>query len=145
MRNPPPQQNAATTPAFRGPACSSQRPHTAADEPRKGAPKYLSATDPAAAWSNKHGPGRFGYETNYLVDTAYGVIVDVEATPARLSQEIVAAKAMLGRAERVLGHAPHRMAADQSYGTGPFLAWLLERKIEPTSPCSSARARPRAS
>jgi len=67
----------------------------AADEPRKGAPKYLSATDPAAAWSNKHGPGRFGYETNYLVDTAYGVIVDVEATPARLSQEIVAAKAML--------------------------------------------------
>jgi transposase len=107
----------------------------AADEPRKGAPKYLSATDPAAAWSNKHGPGRFGYETNYhLVDTAYGVIVDVEATPARLSQEIVAAKAMLGRAERVLGRAPHRMAADQSYGTGPFLAWLLERKIEPYIP-----------
>ena len=35
MRKPPPQQNAATTPAFRGPACSSQRPHIAADEPRK--------------------------------------------------------------------------------------------------------------
>ena len=34
MRKPPPQQNAATTPAFRGPACSSQRPNTAADEPR---------------------------------------------------------------------------------------------------------------
>ena len=31
---PPAQQNAATTPALRGPACSSQRPNTAADEPR---------------------------------------------------------------------------------------------------------------
>ena len=34
-RKPPPQQNAATTPALRGPACSSQRPKTAAEEPRK--------------------------------------------------------------------------------------------------------------
>ena len=34
IRNPPPQQKAATTPAFRGPACSSQRPNTAAEEPR---------------------------------------------------------------------------------------------------------------
>ena len=30
------------------------------------------------------GPGRFSYETNHLVDTDHGVIVDVEATPARL-------------------------------------------------------------
>lgn len=106
----------------------------AADEPRKGTPKYLSPTDPTAAWSTKNGPGRFGYETNYLVDTAHGVIVAVEATPARLSQEIVAAKAMLERAGQVLGHAPSRIAADQSYGTAPFLAWLLERKIEPYIP-----------
>src|ERR1051325_6960679 len=34
MRKPPPQQNAATTPAFRGPSRSAQRPNTAADEPR---------------------------------------------------------------------------------------------------------------
>src|SRR5690242_14455548 len=34
IMNPPPQQNAATTPALRGPACSSQRPKMAADEPR---------------------------------------------------------------------------------------------------------------
>ena len=50
------------------------------------------------------------------MDTAHGVIIDVEATPASLSQEIVAAKQMLGRAE-YLGHAPQRIAADQSYGT----------------------------
>ncbi len=34
MRNPPPQQNAATTPAFLGPSRSSQAPKRAADEPR---------------------------------------------------------------------------------------------------------------
>jgi hypothetical protein len=68
------------------------------------------------------------------VDTAHGVIVDGEATPARLSQEIIAATQMLERTERILGHAPQRIAADQSYGTEPFLAWLLEREIEPYIP-----------
>ncbi len=77
------------------------------DEPRHEAPKYLSPTDPAAAWSIKHGVGVFAYETNLLVDTAHGIIVDVEATPARLSQEIVAAKAMLARAEAAFGFAPY--------------------------------------
>ncbi|MEM9761961.1 MAG: transposase, partial [Pseudomonadota bacterium] len=64
-----------------------------ADAPREGPrhkpPKAISETDPQAAWSLKDGPGRFSYETNYLVDDAHGIIVDVEATPARLSQEIV--------------------------------------------------------
>ena len=54
------------------------------DEPRYEAPKYLSPTDPAVAWSIKHGVGMFAYETNLLVDTAHGIIVDVEATPVRL-------------------------------------------------------------
>jgi hypothetical protein len=35
MKKPPPQQNAATTPARRGPTRSSHRPKTAAEEPRK--------------------------------------------------------------------------------------------------------------
>src|SRR5438093_1617053 len=35
IMKPPPQQKAATTPAFRGPACSSHRPKTAAEDPRK--------------------------------------------------------------------------------------------------------------
>src|SRR3954471_1258269 len=35
MKNPSPQQQAATTPLFRGPACSSHRPKTAAERPRK--------------------------------------------------------------------------------------------------------------
>jgi len=104
------------------------------DEPRHEAPKYLSPTDPAAAWSIKHGVGVFAFETNLLVDTAHGIIVDVEATPARFSQEIVAAKAMLVRAAGTFGFAPSCLGADKSYGTRPFLAWLLARGVDPHVP-----------
>ncbi len=104
------------------------------DEPQHDAPKHLSPSDPAAAWSIKHGTGVFAYETNLLVDTAHGVIVDVEATPARLSQEIVAAKAMLERTEETFGFEPDCLAADKSYGTGPFLSWLLARSTVPHIP-----------
>lgn len=76
-------------------------------------PKYISETDPQAAWSLKDGPGRFLCETNYLVDDLNGVIMDVEATPARLSQEIVAAKAMLGRSKGY-GFTPKSLAADKA-------------------------------
>jgi len=76
------------------------------DEPRHGAPKHISPTDRAEAWSTKHGVGVFAYETNLLIDTAHGIIVDVDATPARLSQEIVAAKTMLERARTVFGFTP---------------------------------------
>jgi len=51
--------------------------------PKKKPPKYISETDPDAAWSLKDSPGRFSYETNYLIDTDHGIIMDVEATPAR--------------------------------------------------------------
>ena len=70
--------------------------------PQHKPPKYISETDPQAAWSLKDGPGRFSYEVNYLADDKHAIIMDVEATPARLSQEIVAAKAMLERCPRML-------------------------------------------
>ena len=100
--------------------------------PRHKPPKYISETDPQAAWSLKDGPGRFSYEVNYLADDKHAIIVDVAATPARLSQEIVAAKEMLDR--QVSGFSPSSIAADKSYGTGPFLSWLLERSITPYIP-----------
>lgn len=102
--------------------------------PQHKAPKYLSETDPQSAWSIKDGPGRFSYETNYLIDTDHGIIMDVEATPARLSQEIVAAKKMLTRTAERHAFRPDALAADKSYGTGPFLAWLLKRDIAPHVP-----------
>ena len=102
--------------------------------PKKKPPKYISETDPEAAWSLKDGPGRFSYETNYLIDTDHGIIMDVEATPARLSQEIIAAKTMLERSAERHDFHPDRIAADGSYGTGTFLAWLLNRDITPHVP-----------
>lgn len=102
--------------------------------PKHKPPKTISETDPQAAWSLKDGPGRFSYETNYLIDDAHGIIVDVEATPARLSQEIVAAKTMLARSADRFGFRPNSLAADKSYGTGPFLAWLIGRKTAPHVP-----------
>jgi len=86
--------------------------------------RYLSPTDPAAAWNVKEGRGKFGYFNNYLIDTDHAVIVDVEATPARLSQEIIATKTMLERVEEAHHLRPERLAADKAYGTGPFLGWL---------------------
>src|SRR3984893_2347104 len=100
----------------------------------EGGAKYLSPTDPAAAWNTKKGRGRFGYFTNYMIEPPHAVIVDVEATPARLAQEIKASKAMLDRVEEKHGIRPHRLAADKAYGTGPFLAWLSERNITPHIP-----------
>jgi Transposase DDE domain len=100
----------------------------------EGGAKYLSPTDPAAAWNTKEGRGRFGYFTNYMIDTAHAVIIDVEATPARMAQEIKATKAMLHRVEEKHGIRPQRLAADKAYGTGPFLAWLSERNITPHIP-----------
>ena len=99
-----------------------------------GEARYLSPTDPAAAWNGKEGRGKFGYFNNYLIDTEHAVIVDVEATPARLSQEIVATKAMLERVDQRHALRPDKLAADKAYGTGPFLGWLSRRGIVPHIP-----------
>lgn len=96
--------------------------------------RYLSPTDPAAAWNVKEGRGKFGYFNNYLIDTENAVIVDVEATPARLAQEIKATTTMLDRVAQRHGLKPEKLAADKAYGTGAFLGWLTERKITPHIP-----------
>lgn len=111
----------------------------AGQEAHKGNAKYLSPTDPAAAWNTKEGPGKFGYFTNYLIDTAHSIIVDVEATPARTAQEIIAARNMLERVETTHGIKPAILAADKGYGTGLFLSWLSHRDITPHIPVLDRR------
>jgi hypothetical protein len=56
------------------------------------------------------------------------------ATPARLSQEIVAARQMLERAKERFGLQPVSVTADKSYGTGEFLSWLSNRQMTPYIP-----------
>src|SRR5216117_4000975 len=57
----------------------------------------VSTTDPDSTYATKGGPARLGYYDNYLVDNASCVIVGVQATPARLSQESAAARDMIER------------------------------------------------
>jgi len=60
----------------------------------------VSTTDPDAILTTKGGgTARMAYYDNYLVDTASRVILEVEATPALFSQEMVAAQRMSERVE----------------------------------------------
>jgi hypothetical protein len=58
----------------------------------------VSTTDPDSTYATRGGmPARLGYYDNYLVDNQSCVIVGVQATAARMSQEAVAAQDMLTR------------------------------------------------
>ena len=92
----------------------------------------VSTTDPDSTYATKGGtPARLGYYDNYLVDNHSCVIVGVQATAARMSQETVAAQDMLARFAQWQGGNPICLAADTTYGNGEFLQWLQERDITP--------------
>src|SRR6266568_3446460 len=92
----------------------------------------VSTTDPDSTYATKGGtPARLGYYDNYLVDNHSCVIVGVQATAARMSQETVAAQDMLTRFAQWRGREPESVAADTTYGNGEFLQWLADRSITP--------------
>ena len=92
----------------------------------------VSTTDPDSTYATKGGtPARLGYYDNYLVDNPSCVIVGVQATAARMSQETVAAQNMLTRFAQWQGREPESVAADTTYGNGEFLQWLADRQITP--------------
>jgi transposase len=92
----------------------------------------VSTTDPDSTYATKGGtPARLGYYDNYLVDNHSCVIVGVQATAARMSQETVAAQDMITRFTQWQGRKPESVAADTTYGNGEFLQWLADRSITP--------------
>ena len=120
--------------------------------------EQVSTTDPDSTYATKGStPARLGYYDNYLrhqislppsittppppptppslppplVDNQSCVIVGVQATAARMSQETVAAQDMLTRFTAWQGGEPASVAADATYGNGEFLQWLLDRGITP--------------
>lgn len=100
--------------------------------PGRKPPKVISPSDPASAWTAKANKRvQFGYGLNYLTDNEYAVIVDVEATPARTYDEVASTKEMVERTEQCFELKPDRFGADSAYGTGKFLAWLIEKDIKP--------------
>jgi transposase len=104
-------------------------------EPGRKAPKVISPSDPASAWTAKANKRvQFGYGLNYLIDNEHAIIVDVEPTPARTFDEVRATATMLDRTKARFGIKPKRLAADTAYGTGKFLGWLADQEIEPHIP-----------
>src|SRR4030088_3589225 len=92
----------------------------------------VSTTDPDATYATKGGtPARLGYYDNYLLDNHSCVIVGVQATAARMSQETVAGQDMIARFAEWQGRVPESVVADATYGNGEFLQWLMERGITP--------------
>lgn len=62
-----------------------------------------------------------GCSLNYLIDTKEAIIIDVKATPTRISREVNATETMIGRAEQRFGLKPDKIAADVAYSTGEML------------------------
>src|ERR1700687_2693098 len=108
---------------------------TAEPNPDRKPPKVISPSDPSSAWTAKANKRvQFGYGLNYLIDIENAVIVDVEATPARTYDEVLATKTMIERTAKCFDLKPKRLAADTAYGTGKFLGWLAGEKITPHIP-----------
>jgi transposase len=112
-------------------ALESENPPINPDQP----PKAMSPSDPSAAWTRR---GRhkvmFGYSLNYLIDMEQAVILDVEATPTRISKEVDATETMIERTEERFDLKPDHVAGDVAYGTGEMLGWLVAREIDPHIP-----------
>jgi len=102
-------------------------------DPVRKTPKVISLSDPCSAWTAKANKRvLFGYGLNYMIDNDNAIIVDVEATPARTSDEVAATKIMIERTEACFAVKFKSLAADTAYGTGKFLGWLVkEKKITP--------------
>jgi len=79
-----------------------------------------STTDPDSTYATKGGtPACLGYYDNDLVDNDSCVIVGVQATAARMSQETVAAQDMLTRFVHGQGRTPESVAG-ATCGIGPM-------------------------
>ena len=108
--------------------------------PRSVAARYVSTTDPDACWASKYGARSVpSYLNHYLIDNANCIILGVEATQARFRQETLAARRMLAQVKERFGVCPESLGADKAYGSGEFLAWLLERNIQPHIPVIDRR------
>lgn len=96
-----------------------------------GKPKFTAHADPASQWTAaRKGPAFFAYSDNYLIDTDYGIIVDVDAIRSNKIAEVGTMRKMLDRTEERFGVKPDWIATDTAYGSSDNLVWLaLKRQI----------------
>lgn len=83
--------------------------------------EQVSTTDADATYATEGGtPARLDYYDNYLVDNHSCVIVGVQATAARMSQETVAAQHMIARSPNGKDGSPCWWAPMPPTGTASF-------------------------
>ena len=103
-------------------------------------PAAVSRTDPSSALSTKYGKRRFAYGLNAMIDTGSGVVLDVEAAPARTADEPEAARRMVERTRERHGATPDVLTADAAYGSAHFFGWGEGRGVEVHAPVLNSRA-----
>ena len=106
-------------------------------------PKFTSHSDPASQWTAaRKGPAFFSYSDNYLIDTDFGVIVDVEETRSIRQAEVGSTRTMIDRVKKKFDIVPDWLIADTAYGSGSMLGWLVDREIDPYIPVIDKAGRP---
>lgn len=89
----------------------------------------ISLTDPKSRFTSATGGKAFyAYSTNYLIDLHAGIIMDVEATPSTLSEEVGSTRTMINRVEERFNIKPKKIVGDTAYGAAPMLGWLVDKK-----------------
>lgn len=76
-----------------------------------------------------------------LIGMESAIILDVEATPTRISKDVDATETMIERTEERFALKPKHLAGDAAYGTGKMVGWLVKRDIEPQIPVWDKAAR----
>src|SRR6266576_217693 len=105
----------------------------------------VSTTDPDSTYATKGGtPARMGYYNNYLIDNHSCIVVGVQATGARLSEESRSAEDMIARCAQWQGRKPQSIAADASDGNDEFWQLLMKRESTPYMPTRDAVGRTRS-
>jgi transposase len=101
-------------------------------------PAAISVTDPSSALSTRYGKKAFAYGLNAIIDTAPGVVLDVEAASARTADESEAAWRMVERTNERHGRLPQILTANAAYGSGHFMAWAEGHGIAPHMPLADS-------
>lgn len=102
-------------------------------------PAAISLTDPSSSLSTKYGKKAFAYGLNAMIDTALGIVLEVEAAPARTADEPEAARRMVERMRDRRGLVPDIMTADTAYGSAHFFGWGERVGVEIHAPVINTR------
>lgn len=84
----------------------------------------------------------FAYWLKAMIDTASGVVLDLEAAPARKADEPEAAPRMIERTKQRLGRMPEILTADAACGLGNLLTWAEGPRHRVAYATASSRRKP---